>query len=781
MTAHAADVILNEYNAVANDQLLTCCAEDVFWGRRPGNGRDWFELVVIADHLDMRAWELIVSDNTGEPNAESWSITLTDHEAWSDLRSGTIITISEQLRNNVDDYNPVVGRWWLNVRAAAGTSEAFARVRCLVPACAPAEANWKMSNSASQLTIKNAFGITIFGPAGEGVAPPSGVGSREVFKLEANPSAAIVPSSPAYNDGTSSTFGQPNVFSAGSEHQDLSVLRSVVPYTALTRVRINEVFSHSDPGRDWVELHNTTDGTIDVSGWFLSDDFDDLMAFQIPSGSTIPPGGYIVFDENEMGFAFSAACGDEVVLSVGDDTGTLTGERDAVEFGAVENGVSFGLFPDGNGKLLRLRSPTEGTANALPLVGPVVVNEIMYHPPDPAPGMPASPEFVELHNVSQTPVVLSEDFGLDGTYPWRVTGGIALDVPMGTTIPPGGFLVLVPFDPTTDTLQLADFRAIYGLDATVPVVGPYDGGLDNFSDTVRVRRPDTPEPDPNFCGGSGGTGFFVPRVVVDQVTYFDFGAWPTAADGGGPSLERINPLAVGDDAFNWAANPDGEATPGAPNGALDIPTGENPCAAEACVGGECHAVPVPDGTPCSDGDVCNGEERCTDGACLPGLPLICDDGNPCTDDGCEDSACVFVNNASACDDGDTCTTADICTGGRCVGGVTGFTGFTCALDRLTAPDVCSAELPKRLRRVLQKQLTRANRAITKAEAALDRNATRRVRKHLRKARKSLRTLRRKINKTAHAKQAKQRITAACAIQLKGLLELPFGLLGSLRP
>jgi cysteine-rich repeat protein len=46
---------------------------------------------------------------------------------------------------------------------------------------------------------------------------------------------------------------------------------------------------------------------------------------------------------------------------------------------------------------------------------------------------------------------------------------------------------------------------------------------------------------------------------------------------------------------------------------------------------------------CDDGDACNGIESCTDGACHPGAAPVCDDGDPCTDDGCDHLAgCVHV-------------------------------------------------------------------------------------------------------------------------------------------
>lgn len=70
------------------------------------------------------------------------------------------------------------------------------------------------------------------------------------------------------------------------------------------------------------------------------------------------------------------------------------------------------------------------------------------------------------------------------------------------------------------------------------------------------------------------------------------------------------------------------------------------CTTDACdraLG--CRSTPVADGTPCADGDRCNGAEACRAGACARGAALDCDDRDPCTDDRCDATAgCVSVSN-----------------------------------------------------------------------------------------------------------------------------------------
>ncbi|HYW79694.1 MAG TPA: lamin tail domain-containing protein, partial [Thermoguttaceae bacterium] len=44
---------------------------------------------------------------------------------------------------------------------------------------------------------------------------------------------------------------------------------------------------------DWIEIHNPTDATIDLEGWSLSDDPDDLTQWQFPE-ATLDAGDYLV-------------------------------------------------------------------------------------------------------------------------------------------------------------------------------------------------------------------------------------------------------------------------------------------------------------------------------------------------------------------------------------------------------------------------------------------------------------------------------------------------------
>ncbi|MDP6634493.1 MAG: lamin tail domain-containing protein, partial [Phycisphaerae bacterium] len=168
-------------------------------------------------------------------------------------------------------------------------------------------------------------------------------------------------------------------------------------------VVINEVLTHTDlPLVDSIELHNTTAAPVDIGGWFLSDTWGssmnpgngDYKKYTIAPGTSIPTGGYLVLDEDDfnssggvdpLDFALSGAHGDDVWLMVADGLGDITYFADHVSFPATDNGESLGRWPDGSGALYPMLSRTLGSDNSTgangPRVGPVIISEVMYHPP----------------------------------------------------------------------------------------------------------------------------------------------------------------------------------------------------------------------------------------------------------------------------------------------------------------------------------------------------------------------------------------------------------------
>jgi hypothetical protein len=138
----------------------------------------------------------------------------------------------------------------------------------------------------------------------------------------------------------------------------------------------------------------------------------------------------------------------------------------------------------------------------------VVINEIHY---DPA-GV-AAEEFIELINPGDSAVDISG---------WKLGGGVAFTFPGGTVIPAGGYRV-VAADPAT---ILANF--------SVTALGPFTGKLSNLGERVELRD----------AGLS----------LIDRVTYGVGFPWPTASNGGGSSMELMNPGLDNDLAGSWRAS-----------------------------------------------------------------------------------------------------------------------------------------------------------------------------------------------------------------------------------
>ena len=319
---------------------------------------------------------------------------------------------------------------------------------------------------------------------------------------------------------------------------------------------INEILANTGPGsKDAIELYNPTGSTVDLGGWFLTDDSNAPKKFRIPGGTQIAGGGYRVFNSDDfnptpgLGTSFGLdANGGEVYLLSGDALMNLTGYMNGFDFGASDLGVSFGrhVRTDNGVDHPAQRATSFGLANAGPGVGPVVISEIMFHPPEvPANGAVwdnAEDEFIELHNRTDAPVPL-----YDANHPantWTLKDAVTFSFPTNVTLAARGYLLVVSFDPAADAAQLAAFRSRYGLDGGVPIYGPYaQRALDNSGASVELAKPGVPD----LLTGR------VPSVLVDKVNYRNNGQWPALADGSGPSLQRRSMAAYGNDPANWAA------------------------------------------------------------------------------------------------------------------------------------------------------------------------------------------------------------------------------------
>jgi hypothetical protein len=339
----------------------------------------------------------------------------------------------------------------------------------------------------------------------------------------------------------------------GSPAQDNGAAPAIPP------VLITEALTRSEtpPPTDSIELHNPTGTNVNLGGWFLTDDFNAPKKFRIPDGTNVAAGGYLAFDESQfnaggLGFALGSD-GDEVWLFSGDAATNLTGYVHGHKFGGADNNLSFGrhVTSDGREHFVTQTGLSLGAANPGPRVGPVVISEIHYRPPDIYDDHGAAftggtyednalDEFVELHNTAATNVALFDPAQPANT--WRLSGGVDLTFPGGVTLTNGERVLLVNFA-TNDAAVVTAFRAKFGVGAGIRLFGPYSGKLNNSSDDVELKRPVLL------------AGVTLAFVLVDKVDYRDEAPWPAGADGYGYSLQRWNAAGFGNEPANWVAAP----------------------------------------------------------------------------------------------------------------------------------------------------------------------------------------------------------------------------------
>ena len=320
---------------------------------------------------------------------------------------------------------------------------------------------------------------------------------------------------------------------------------------------INEVLVNTDDApavSDSIELLNTSDDSVNIGGWFLSDGSGNFQKFEIPSGTMLAAGEYIVFDESDFnddpdtGFALSGNDGDDVWLTVPDpmDEEETIWIVDDVHFGGAASLESFGRVPNGSGRLAPMQTTTMGAENSEPRVGPVVITEVQYNPSEPTPEALAlypplnggDLEFIELHNPTDAIVDLTD---------WRIRGGVDLNFDEGTTIAAGETIAVISFNPDNpvNSARVDAFQEFYGITDSVRLVGGFGGQLSDDGDRVELQRAVRPNPS---------LPLLVAHVIEDEVLFDDLAPWGTNADGQGSSLQRASVDAYGNLAASWTDN-----------------------------------------------------------------------------------------------------------------------------------------------------------------------------------------------------------------------------------
>ena len=309
-------------------------------------------------------------------------------------------------------------------------------------------------------------------------------------------------------------------------------------------VLVNElVVSNLGDTLDMIELFNADSSkSVDISGWFLTDDRRNPCKFEIPANTTIKAKGYVVFKAASFKKSMAVSTAGGHVYLFSGENGAITGYSHGLEFDPAEQGTVFGLVKNSDGKYFCsiLKSVTQKAANAVPLSGKVVISELMYHPLD------GEAEFLEIINRTSSEVHLYDTQSPDNT--WRING-VSFVFPKGISI--GGNEIMVLID-STETVE--SFREKHDLDSSVQIF-TYAGKLSNSGERISIQKTGAAYVDEE------GVIVF-PWQDVDVVDYNDKYPWPEKADGDGYSLVRKDLTVWGCEPSNWDISDQKGGTPG---------------------------------------------------------------------------------------------------------------------------------------------------------------------------------------------------------------------------
>jgi hypothetical protein len=166
--------------------------------------------------------------------------------------------------------------------------------------------------------------------------------------------------------------------------------------TAGPIVQITEVAANPNDGIDWIELKNLGSTSVDLGGWFLTDQASLPNKYPIPAGTIISAGGYLKIDSAASGLHLDKD-GDDVSLYLG------TTLKDTTAFGPQPLGYTLGRF--GNVGAWTLCSPSPLASNTTVPTGSntnirinewLASNDIHY-----------KSDWIELINLDTLPVSLT--------------------------------------------------------------------------------------------------------------------------------------------------------------------------------------------------------------------------------------------------------------------------------------------------------------------------------------------------------------------------------------
>lgn len=130
----------------------------------------------------------------------------------------------------------------------------------------------------------------------------------------------------------------------------------------ISYVMINEFVASNDSGaqdeageyEDWIELYNTGDNEVNLSGYYLSDKTDNLVKWQFPEGTVIASHAYLIIwadedqEDGSLHTNFKLSADGESVLLVDTELNII----DQYTYAAVAPNMAYARIPNGTGNFV---------------------------------------------------------------------------------------------------------------------------------------------------------------------------------------------------------------------------------------------------------------------------------------------------------------------------------------------------------------------------------------------------------------------------------------------
>lgn len=205
---------------------------------------------------------------------------------------------------------------------------------------------------------------------------------------------------------------------AGAEH-DVYVFLTKPRKAAETNVVINEIMAANSTVQadeagefdDWIELYNRSQQTIDISGWYITDNNQNIDKWVFPAGTVLAPGAYLIVWADEDSSQGTYHC--NFKLSADGETLMLLNTQkeivDEVTYTTQTTDLAYDRIPNGTGSFV-IKTPTFNANNegvTPTAVADLTTNTHMHVYPNPA----GEKVYVLLEDSEQHPVLLTDAYG----------------------------------------------------------------------------------------------------------------------------------------------------------------------------------------------------------------------------------------------------------------------------------------------------------------------------------------------------------------------------------